>query len=66
MSNGAKYPEIRDYLLEQFGLKEEVEKYGMNHLPTRVIGTIGGLTNKMFVELAEREASSQTSISSFK
>ena len=58
-SNKAKYPEIRDYLLEQFGVKEEVEKYGMNHLPTRLVGTIGGLTNKMFVELAKRESSTE-------
>lgn len=54
----AKYPEIRDYLIDELGIREEAERVGFNRLPTRVVGTIGGLTNKAFVELAKRDLAS--------
>lgn len=53
MSRGPEFPEIRDEMIKNMGLEEKA-KAGLDTLTTREVGTIGGQTNKMMVDLAKQ------------
>lgn len=55
MGNKPQYPELRDYLLKELGWYDEAQRVGYSHLPSRVVGMVGGLTNKLMVTLAQQE-----------
>lgn len=53
MRNQAQYPELRDKFLKDLGYYELAKEIGFNRLPSRVVGTVGGMVNRYFVSLAE-------------